>query len=172
MDKKELVIIVLNLSAVFDTIGDEILLSRLAERFGINVLPWFKSCLSSRSQFVNINGTHSTTHDFKYEVPQGSVLGPFLYLLYTAPIADIIKKYDVNYHIYGDDTLLYVSFEPDGDVGLVKFRIENCMAEIRRWMFFNRLKINDDKTVSVLMHSKFRPCPLLDPIRVQLLILV
>ena len=142
--------------------------SRLTERFGIggNVLLWFKSCFSSRSQFVNINGTYSCTHNVKYGVPQGSVLGPVLYLLYTAPIADIIKRYDLNYHIYADDTQLYVSFEADSDVDLVKTRIENCIAEIRRWMPHNGLKINDDKTISVLMHSKSRPRPSLDQIKV------
>ncbi|CAB3981070.1 Hypothetical predicted protein [Paramuricea clavata] len=73
LDKKQSVILVLlDLSAAFDTIGHKILLSRLAERFGIsgNVLAWFKSYLSSRSQFVNVNGTYSSTHNLKYGVPQ------------------------------------------------------------------------------------------------------
>ena len=81
LDKKELVIFVLlDLSAAFDTIGHDILLSRLTERFGIggNVLLWFKLYLSSHSQFVNINGTYSSTHNLKYGIPQGSVLGPVL----------------------------------------------------------------------------------------------
>jgi hypothetical protein len=155
LDKKQSVILVLlDLSAAFDTTGHEILLSRLAERFGIsgNVLAWFKSYLPSRSQFVNTNGTYSSTHNLKYGVPQG----PILYLLYTAPVADIIRRYDLNYHIYSDDTQLYVSFEADSDFHLVKARIKKCIAEIRWWMFFNGLKIND-KTISVLTHSKFRP---------------
>jgi hypothetical protein len=136
LDKKQSVILVLlDLSAAFDTTGHEILLL-LAERFGIsgNVLACFKSYLSSRSQFVNNNGTYSSTHNLKHGVPQGSVLGPILYLLYTAPVADIIRRYDLNYHIYIDDTQLYVSFEADSDVDLVKARIENCIAEIRRWI--------------------------------------
>ena len=89
-----------------------------------------------------------------------------LFALYC-PVADIIRRYNLDYHIYADDTQLHVSFEADSDVDLVKARIENCIAEIRRWMLFNRLKINDDKTISVLMHSKFRTCPSLrDSIKV------
>ena len=68
LDKKEWVIFVLlDLSAAFDTIGHDILLFRPTERFGIggNVLLWFKSYLSSRSQFVNINGTYPSTHNVK-----------------------------------------------------------------------------------------------------------
>ena len=52
-----------------------------------------------------------------------------------------------------------MSFGIDGDTELVKTRIENCIAEIRLWMIFNPLKINDDKMISILMHSKFRPHP-------------
>ena len=59
-----------------------------------------------------------------------------------------------------------MSFEVDGDVDLVKTRIENCIAEIRRWMLFNGLKINDDKATSILMHSKFRPHPSFEQIKV------
>ena len=70
------------------------------------------------------------------------------------------------YHIFADDTQLYVSFEADGDVDLVKTRIENCIAEVRRWILFNGLKINDDKTTSILMHSKFRPRPSFEQIKV------
>ena len=88
-------------------------------------------------------------------------------MLYTAPVADIIKRFDLVYHIYADDTQLYVSFEADGGTELMKARIENWIAEIRRWMIFNGLKFNDDKTTSILMHSKFRPRPSFEQIKVR-----
>ena len=91
LDKRELVILaLLDLSAAFDTIGHDILLLRLEQWFGAsgNALLW------------DINGTYSSSYDVKYGVPQGSVLGPVVYLLYTAPVADIIKWFDLDYHIY------------------------------------------------------------------------
>ena len=87
-------------------------------------------------------------------------------MLYTAPIADIIKRHHLKYHIFADDTQLYVSFEADSHAGSAKTRIENCIADIRQWMLFNGLKLNEDKTRLVVMHSKFRPRPLLDRIKV------
>jgi hypothetical protein len=92
LDRKEpLILVLLDLSASFDTISHDILLSRLENRFGItmSVLLWFRSYLSSCHQF-DINGTFCSTRDLKTVVMQGSVLVPVLYLLYTAPIAGII----------------------------------------------------------------------------------
>ena len=78
--------LLLDLSAAFDTVDHGLLLHRLNTRFGIKgkVLAWFKSYLTDRSQFVSIDGSNSSHSDLMYGVPQGSVLGPILYLLYVS----------------------------------------------------------------------------------------
>ena len=78
--------LLLDLSAAFDTVDHGLLLPRLNTRFGIKgkVLAWFKSYLIDRSQFVSINGSNSSHSDLMFGVPQGSVLGPILYLLHVS----------------------------------------------------------------------------------------
>ena len=141
------------------------LLPRLRDRFGVNgtVVAWFESYLTSCKQFVRVNDCRSTRR-----VPQGSVLGPLLCLLYTSPIADIIKFHKLQYHLYADDTQLYISFRTDCsyDLSLAKRRVECCVNDIDCWMVNNGLKLNQDKTELVLISSKFRCRPSLEFIQV------
>ena len=99
------VLILLDLSAAFGTIDHTTLLQRLHE-LGIwdAALDWFRSYLSQRRQSVVINGTRSSFRNMSFGVPQGSVLGPILFTLYTTPLGAIARKYQLNLYLYADDT--------------------------------------------------------------------
>jgi hypothetical protein len=98
----------LDQSAAFDVVDHEILLQRLEHCFGLTatVLAWMTSYLSDRTQFVNYNGRSEITV-IQFGVPQGSVLGPLLYVLYTSEIYDIIGGFGLHVHGYADDLQIY-----------------------------------------------------------------
>ncbi len=124
--------------------------------FGIKgtALAWFESYLKGRQQTVIIDGVKSDpAHVLQWGVPQGSVLGPLLFTAYTSPLADIAKRHDINIHLYADDTQSYLSFRPS--VSLAEEQavsnMTNFITELRQWMAVNMLKLNDDKTVFLLV---------------------
>ena len=92
--------------AAFDTVDHDILLGRLEHHFGITgkALSWLMSYLTDRTQFVKVAIEHSTSRKLLCGVPQGSVLGPILYSMCTAPFADIMRQHGLNFHFYPDDT--------------------------------------------------------------------
>ena len=83
-----------------------------------------------------VDGGASLKHALQCSVSQGSVLGPILYLLYTSPLSNIIKKFNLSYHFYADDSQLYLSFQPTipGDMDLAVSNMVHCVHEIDHWM--------------------------------------
>ena len=152
------ILVLLDLSAAFDTIDHDKLLKLLSERFGIrgSALEWIRSYLSNRKQSVLIHGERSDELELIYGVPQGSVLGPILFTLYTTPLGDICRKHKLTFHLYADDTQLYIAFKPSESLSKeeAKTRIEACVADIRAWMAINMLKLNDDKTELLVITSQ------------------
>ena len=114
-NKQEVVLVMLDMSAAFDTIDHELLLQRpvqrLQHRHGIcgTVLNWFRSYLSNRTQLVRIQEVDSSDKILLYGVPQGSVLGPLLFTLLFAPLADVIHAHELDAMMCADDTQLYIT---------------------------------------------------------------
>ena len=142
----------LDLSAAFDTIDHTILLHRLKSWFGFTdtVLSWIQSYLSSRSFTVDINGIKSPPSKLLYGVPQGSVLGPLLFILYTTPLSSIISQSSVNHKLYADDTQLFLSFSAITFSENILL-LQNTISNISSWMASNFLSLNPAKTEFLLI---------------------
>lgn len=145
------ILCLLDLSAAFDTIDHDILMTRLEATFGFKdtVLDWFSSYLRDRCQCVVVDGVRSNDKVLKYGVPQGSVLGPVLFTLYMQPLGDVIARHGVNHHCYADDTQLYASVHPNDIVSLTS-SLEACLIDVKEWTDKNKLMLNDNKTEALL----------------------
>ena len=156
MERKGITILVLlDLSAAFDVIDHNVLFTRMELLLGIRGMPlqWFKSYLAARTQRVHIDGSFSSPQDLSFGVPQGSCLGPQLFLVYMLPLGNIIRKHDMELQMYADDTQIYVSICPVTPCGVVQAvsKIEVCITEVHKWMMANFLKLNAEKTEVLLI---------------------
>ena len=139
----------IDLEKAFDTVNHEILIQKL-EFYGIHGLSnlWFSSYLSSRKQRVKLDGQHSSYLDITCGVPQGSILGPLLFLLYINDMKNSVKHSIL--HHFADDTNLLCS---DKCEKKLKKKLNEDLKLIYKWLCANRLSLNVDKTEFIV----FRP---------------
>lgn len=155
---KAAVLVMLDLSAAFDSINQSKLLSVLESNYRIQgkALSWFRSYLEERSYRVVIDGASSDPVPLSCGVPQGSVLGPIMFTLYTAPLCHILRRHGVMFHKYADDIQIYVPYNPS-DAGAGERAVEllsACIMELRHWMLSNQLMLNMNKTEVIYFISK------------------
>lgn len=154
-EKKMAILLLLDLSAAFDTIDHGILLKRCEKVFGITgvALTWIKSYMEDRTQRVQIGNSSSTPRRLTCGVPQGSVLGPLLFIMYTTPLGDLLRKENIAFHMYADDTQVYAVSTLD-NVEAMKAHVEGAVEKIRCWMAANLLKLNPSKTEFIVIRNK------------------
>ena len=143
----------LDLSAAFDMIDVNILLRRLEQSFGLTgpTLNWVRSYITDRMQFVRFGDCRSMTTTNKCGVPQGSVLGPILFSLYVAPVANVITNHGVSFTQYADDTQLYIGLKQASTAAM-----DDCFTAVHRWFLCNGLALNPDKSEAVVIGTGAR----------------
>ena len=155
------VLVSLDLSAAFDTIDNSILLNRLQSSFGIHgtALSWFHSYLSNRIQFVQIGNSRSSISSCPTVVPQGSVLGPMLFSLYSSPIAHIVSSFGLLQQQYADATQIYVAVSRlNQSINILQ--LERCLSALHTWFSLNGLALNPSKSEVILMDTRQRAASL------------
>ena len=131
-----------DLQKAFDTVNHDILLCKL-QKYGIRgiVLDWFRDYLHNRKQFVSVGDIESDLGMISCGVPQGSVLGPLLFLIYVNDICNIGPE--CNVRLFADDTNVFVFGKTMSDVFL---KSNTIVAELNNWFIANKLSLNVDKT--------------------------
>ena len=140
----------MDLSKAFDCVGHNILLSIL-KLYGIHetALQWINSYLSDREHFVSWNQTHSPLLNLNIGVPQGSILGPIMFLIY---INDIVNSSNIlSFVLFADDTTVYVQYDSiDGAIQI----LNSELAKVAEWFDSHKLTLNVNKTQMLIMSRK------------------
>ena len=146
-EKNCVVLVLLDSSSAFDTVDHTILLRRLKQDFNIhgNALKMIGSYLKNRTFSVTLKDIFSHPKELRYGVPQGSILGPLFYIIYTKELENVAKSHGMKLHLYADDCQLYFSFKLE-DTEKAEEKLKKCMESIQTWMNDSFFKLNPEKT--------------------------
>ena len=139
--------LLLDLSAALDTLDHSSITNLLSTWYGIDDIAldhvdWFVSYLSERKQKAKLMNCLSSPAEVVCGIPQGSVLGPLLFTLYTTPLSYVIQRHNVKYHLYTDDTQIYLSLSLKNPLEI----LTKCLQDVSSWMSSRKLKLNPDTT--------------------------
>ena len=142
-------LVLIDLQKAFDTVDHDILLEKL-KAIGVSSVAWFKSYLFDRSQCVEVNSVRSSFRSISCGVPQGSILGPLLFLIY---INDMSASDGCRLALYADDSALIFSHS---DPTIIASRLSEELASCRRWLIDNKLSLHVGKTECILLGTQRR----------------
>ena len=112
-----------------------------------------KSYLTHRFQRTSVGASLSEPVHLQFGVPQGSVLGPILFTLYTSSLATLLEAHNVAYHFYADDTQIYIRIDIIEDV---KEKLSSLINDVKIWMNGRKLKLNDGKTDIIIVKGNLK----------------
>ncbi|CAB4022776.1 RNA-directed DNA polymerase from mobile element jockey-like, partial [Paramuricea clavata] len=144
-------VVFLDIRKAFDSINHDILLRKMKEQFGVSNIEfkWFESYISNREQVCFVNGTMSTPRNLVCGVPQGSILGPLLFLLYINDLPNNLKN--TIPCLYADDTQIFSSAN---DYQHLVFNLNSDLNNISQWLKQNKLQHHSSKTKVMYVGSK------------------
>ena len=151
LDNKEVaVLLLIDFSKAFDMVDHEIMIKKL-EHYGVRgkLLSWFQSYLTNRQQYVHLNGVDSNKKFLKYGVPQGSILGPLLFIIYINDLPEITNL--AKYIFFADDANILVTGQ---DLSEINIKIKTVITAIELWVKSNGLKLNIKKTKYMVFSNK------------------
>ena len=152
-NRQSVLLVLLDLSAAFDTVDRTILL-RLLSGYVLSgdILAWLTSYLCDRTYVVRVKSGVSEANIITTGVPQGTILGPLLFNKDIAPLTTLLQKHNIRHHLYADDTQLYITFPPTDHTQALA-RMEACVQDAKAWLCDNGLVMNDNKSQAIVIHS-------------------